>query len=161
LSFKRLAGLHRREFAGQSCAGALEDWKRNCFLVLRHHRSSDQHLVFYRRHLRFFCQDRASHINGVDDGATVYSGTVPALLFINTSEHVVIGDTVNGSFANFNGQIDDVRIYNRALSAAEIAALYGGGCSNPAGNAGAIMYNNAFSVMQYCNGSAWIPMAQP
>jgi hypothetical protein len=101
------------------------------------------------------------YINGVDDGATVYSGTVPASLFINTSEHVVIGDTVNGSFANFNGQIDDVRIYNRALSAAEIAALYGGGCSNPAGNAGAIMYNNAFSVMQYCNGSAWIPMAQP
>lgn len=54
----------------------------------------------------------------------VFNGTIPATL--NSSDTaVVIGD--RGSDApqySWNGSIDDVRIYNRALSASEILNLY-------------------------------------
>ena len=40
----------------------------------------------------------------------------------NTTENVKIGASSDGQF--FNGSIDDVRIYNRALSADEIKNLY-------------------------------------
>jgi len=42
----------------------------------------------------------------------------------NTSNNVAIGSEPNGGGNFLNGQIDDVRIYNRALSAAEIQKLY-------------------------------------
>ncbi len=40
---------------------------------------------------------------------------------------------LNGSDGYVNGSIDDVRIYNRALSAVEVADLYGAGASGDAG----------------------------
>ncbi|NCC23335.1 MAG: hypothetical protein EOM26_12890, partial [Alphaproteobacteria bacterium] len=57
------------------------------------------------------------------------------------------------------GSIDDVRIYDRALSAAEIQSLYNGGggsCTSPDGTEGTMIYNADDSVMQYCNGAEWI-----
>ncbi len=39
---------------------------------------------------------------------------------------VRIGGELGGNYTTFNGLIDDVRIYNRALSAAEIQAMYNG-----------------------------------
>jgi hypothetical protein len=42
-----------------------------------------------------------------------------------TAMHLYIRKRAAGSY--FSGLIDDVRVYNRALSAAEIAALYAGG----------------------------------
>jgi len=38
-----------------------------------------------------------------------------------------IGKGSNGYTYSFTGLIDDVRVYNRALSAAQVAALYNGG----------------------------------
>ena len=52
------------------------------------------------------------------------------------------------------GELDDVRIYNRALSAAEIQRLYG--CTAPAHPEGAILYNPSWRSMQYCNGVDWV-----
>ena len=53
----------------------------------------------------------------------ILSGTVPSSVF-NTSDPAYIG-VYNGSFARlFDGLIDDVRIYNRALSPEEIHRLY-------------------------------------
>jgi hypothetical protein len=49
------------------------------------------------------------------------------------------------------GTIDDVRIYNRALSGTEVSQLY-----NSASREGDIMYNSGSSVLQYCNGTSWI-----
>ncbi len=46
-----------------------------------------------------------------------------------------IGRVTNGSF--FQGQIDDFRIYNRTLNAAEAAALFGGGGAVDSPDAGA------------------------
>jgi hypothetical protein len=97
------------------------------------------------------------YVNGVlDDGAL--TGTVPASLF-NTPAGGRLG-AKSGSTSFFNGLIDDARVYNRALSATDIAALYSAGavttCSSPAGSAGDFMYNNVFNEMQYCNGTNWI-----
>jgi hypothetical protein len=58
------------------------------------------------------------YLNGqLDDGTLV--GTVTATQQ-NSSANVNIGRRPTGSTFNFNGRIDDVRIYNRALTPAEI-----------------------------------------
>ena len=59
------------------------------------------------------------YVNGVLNNGTL-SGTVPASQ-INSAVNVNIGRRSGGGFY-FNGVIDDVRIYNRALSQAEIQA---------------------------------------
>jgi hypothetical protein len=55
------------------------------------------------------------YVNGVASGTVSYSGSISS-----GSGNVEIG----GNTAWFNGTIDEVQIYNRALSAAEIQALY-------------------------------------
>ena len=59
------------------------------------------------------------YVNGVLNNGTL-SGTIPASQ-INSAVNVNIGRRSGGGFY-FNGVIDDVRIYNRALSQAEIQA---------------------------------------
>ena len=67
--------------------------------------------------------------------------------------------------------IDEVRVYNRVLSATEIQQLYyyglsnglgdvDNGCTSPAANEGEMIYNADFNVMQYCNGEQWIGLGQ-
>jgi hypothetical protein len=66
-----------------------------------------------------------------------------------------IGGDPDGSYS-LDGLMDDVRIYSRALSAAEITTIYNAtGCANPAGTEGAMLYNTAQHVLQYCNGE-WV-----
>lgn len=68
--------------------------------------------------------------------------------------------------AYHDGQIDDVRLYDRALSDTEIAALYGGTggacsvstCASPFAPKATLIFNTDYDVMQYCNGSNWIAM---
>ena len=60
------------------------------------------------------------YVNGVLDNGTL-RGTIPASQ-INSAVNVNIGRRSGGSGYYFNGVIDDVRIYNRALSQAEIQA---------------------------------------
>jgi hypothetical protein len=71
------------------------------------------------------------YVNGVLDNGTLV-GTVPAAQ-VNSSVNVNIGRRTGGMY--FNGIIDEVRVYNRALTAAEIQAdmnsPIGGGSSNP------------------------------
>ena len=57
------------------------------------------------------------YVNGIQDNGTL-SGTVPASQNNPASINVNIGRRQNGFY--FIGTIDDVRVYNRALSAAEI-----------------------------------------
>jgi hypothetical protein len=63
---------------------------------------------------------------------------------------------------NWDGQIDDVRIYSRALSASEVTQLFqwGGGCTGPDGAQGDLYYNTSRNVMQYCEGRNWRPMGK-
>src|SRR4029077_9178628 len=60
------------------------------------------------------------YVNGVLNNGTL-SGTVPAAQ-LNAAVYVNIGRRSGGSGYYFNGVIDDVRVYNRALSQAEIQA---------------------------------------
>ncbi|MFZ3077798.1 MAG: LamG domain-containing protein [Candidatus Aenigmatarchaeota archaeon] len=72
--------------------------------------------------------------NGTDTGwyhianssGTLYvngaAGSGQKIFVTNASGNVVIGKDVSGNY--FNGTIDEVRIYNRTLSAEEIKALY-------------------------------------
>ncbi|HUC01691.1 MAG TPA: LamG-like jellyroll fold domain-containing protein [Candidatus Paceibacterota bacterium] len=63
-----------------------------------------------------------TYVNGVLDRQISVSGTMDSTAYV-----LDLGKTADGTNANFNGLIDDARVYNRALSAAEIAALYNGG----------------------------------
>ena len=58
--------------------------------------------------------------DGVEVGNTLQTGSLAA-----TDTTAKIG-TFTGTSYNFNGTIDEVRIYNRALAPSEIAALYNG-----------------------------------
>jgi prepilin-type N-terminal cleavage/methylation domain-containing protein len=60
-----------------------------------------------------------SYVNGVLDNQTTYIGQLTS----NTNP-VTIGKGAETAASFFNGLIDEVRIYNRALSDAEIQALY-------------------------------------
>jgi hypothetical protein len=88
------------------------------------------------------------YVNGVLDDGPWYGGlsTVPTVLY-NSTAPVLIGGNVTGG-QRWNGTIDDARIYNRALSASEIATL-----AHPEGD---MFYNSAYNVMQYCNGINWV-----
>src|SRR3989338_7380524 len=63
------------------------------------------------------------YVNGIADGTPApYVGTIPI-----SSNNLVIGKNYDGTNKFFNGLIDDVRIYSRALSAAEVYNLYKSG----------------------------------
>lgn len=63
------------------------------------------------------------YVNGVLNNGTL-TGTVPASQFSNNGVVVDIGGRSVYPDSNFKGSIDEVRIYNRALSATEINDLY-------------------------------------
>ena len=62
------------------------------------------------------------YVNGVNRNLS-FSGTIPATTADLSSANLTIGkDSYSGD--NFNGQVDEFRIYNRALSASEINKIY-------------------------------------
>lgn len=108
------------------------------------------------------------------DTATIYvNGTALGTQATNASGSLVttagrnlyIGQRVAG-FYNLGGYMDDVRVYNRALSAADVAALYANTlstftCLNPVGVTGEMFFNTNHRTMQYCNSSVWVAMGKP
>jgi hypothetical protein len=105
------------------------------------------------------------YIDGVSQ--TINSGGGAALsTSILVSKPLQIGGdgdgdgTTDKGCCTFNGLIDDARVYNRALSAAEVAWLYGATNTSypPSGSEGDIMYNSAFHVLQFCDGKNWSAM---
>ena len=61
------------------------------------------------------------YFNGNLEGTT----TTPIIQNINNTGQATIGDlSGGGGYASLNGKIDDIRVYNRALSSCEITALY-------------------------------------
>jgi hypothetical protein len=56
------------------------------------------------------------------NGVVVATGDYSTAIGVNTQD-ILIGEYSAGGF-NFDGKIDDVRIYNRALSASEVSRLY-------------------------------------
>lgn len=65
------------------------------------------------------------YVNGVS------VATATAALITTISAHALtIGMSNSGTAIPFNGSIDDVRIYNRVLSASEVSQLYNAGIGN-------------------------------
>ena len=62
------------------------------------------------------------YLNGALDNGTL-TGTVPASVYDSTTSLRIANDE-NNSGGYFDGKIDDVRIYNRALSSKEVRDLY-------------------------------------
>jgi hypothetical protein len=62
------------------------------------------------------------YVNGVQSGSSAQNAGTPAT---GTATGAIGGDWSGGS--NYNGTIDDVRVYNRALSASDVTALYNTG----------------------------------
>src|SRR5690606_1082711 len=63
------------------------------------------------------------YIDGKNDGGT-YSGSGGNLTYSNASGNIGLANISSGFFA---GKIDDVRIYNYALSAEQVKQVYNGG----------------------------------
>jgi len=102
------------------------------------------------------------HYVGVSTASGMYVYIDGQLLDSNTGSFTNVG--VNGPYEighartsgtrYFTGDLDDVRIYNRALSAAEIEALYQQRSNDPP-VAGQIVYNVKHAAMHYCDGTQW------
>jgi acyl-CoA thioesterase-1 len=73
------------------------------------------HIVFTRSGSAAHC-----YINGVEQAL---AGTINSNNFADTTARLMIGNRTDGGRA-FLGQIDDVRIYNRVLTAQEVSDLY-------------------------------------
>jgi len=66
------------------------------------------------------------YVNGTSYGPTAHATTW------NATGHAIIGSDWSGTRQHYlNGRVDDIRLYNRALSGAEVSALYAG--NRPAG----------------------------
>ena len=101
------------------------------------------------------------YVDGSAQTTTASPDTLTASIL--TATDLKIGTDIPGQSDEFVGKLDDVRVYNRVLSAAEVTQLYnyaGGGCTSPAGNEGDMFYNNAYNAMQYCNGTSWVRIGQ-
>jgi hypothetical protein len=96
-----------------------------------------------------------NEVNSPSGSFTIPAVNIPAM----------IGRRDNSSTGEWKGDMDDVRLYNRILSASEVLDLYNTGraCRNPDGfRGGDTMYNLTHHIPQYCNNREWRAMgAQP
>lgn len=112
--------------------------------------------------------DRLHHLVFIKDGADIslyvngsHAAEAPDLTTGSTKNNHPLWLGARNNLYNFKGKIDDLRIYNRALTVEEIHQLFyamGPGCTDPNGDAGGLVYNSSFSVLQYCNGVEWVAL---
>ncbi len=67
------------------------------------------------------------YVNGVTQSETVISGDPENTSLVTNNQNFWIGDIDNTAYSPFDGRIDDVRIYNRAFTSADVTALYNQG----------------------------------
>jgi hypothetical protein len=63
-----------------------------------------------------------NYLDGVMVGCQAASGNIT-----DGGESITLGNTVQADNSTMNGLLDDLRIYNRALSATEVRQLYNAG----------------------------------
>lgn len=96
----------------------------------------------------------------IDGSETAYTSAPASLSGTADFPNFYIGAGLRDGPGEWDGVIDDVRLYNRVLADWEIAALYSGTCSSPSGTGGTMLYNTDYKVMQYCNGAEWVAMSK-
>lgn len=97
-------------------------------------------------------RDAAKNMSIYVDGVLGETGS-DAYTIANT-EALRLGDNLSnaGGGANHQGQIDETRYYNRALSEEEISQLYEYGLADE----GAMVFDERHASMKYCNGTDWV-----
>lgn len=99
--------------------------------------------------------DINTYINGNLTNTCSHSGTL-----LTHSGTLTFGK--KGFTYSFDGVLDDIRIYNRALTKSEVVSVYtNSGCTSPVGRGGETTYNTTGKVWQYCNGSHWVGVGKP
>jgi len=94
------------------------------------------------------------YVNGALLAAPNTGANIPAT---GSGYPLAIGTGLSGNY--LAGSLDDVRVYSRALSAADVRKLYNVGyytCTNPSDHRGDLVYNGGtHHVLQYCDGATW------
>ncbi|MEC8665762.1 MAG: LamG domain-containing protein [Pseudomonadota bacterium] len=73
----------------------------------------------------------------------------------DAGNQLYIGGSIADSGNGFDGIMDQVMLFNRELSAAEVQAIYEGQVAAVTGDEGAIVFNQDHALMQYCDGTDW------
>lgn len=106
------------------------------------------------------------YVNGVLESTGTHSLTGD---FDAGATHRYIGKhSYSGADRSFsNGQIDDVRVYSRALLDEDVEALYNGtggavsssgSCVAPDGDEGVMRFDPALKALVFCDGTDWVQM---
>ncbi|UCF42950.1 MAG: LamG domain-containing protein [Planctomycetota bacterium] len=90
------------------------------------------------------------YVDGVEQSYMLQTPATGTILF-DPSVSIAIGNRIGGG-KEFDGIIDDVMIFNRALSAAEVEALYQGGLANTAPVACIVGGNTVVEAGEDCVG---------
>jgi len=101
------------------------------------------------------------YLDGASAGQAPVSDTLSLDASALNNNDLLIGDQNSSSHNYFNGLIDEVRVYNRVLSAAEVQQLYlyrNQSCANPVGKPADIRYDSDHHVMMFCDGKNWQAM---
>jgi hypothetical protein len=100
------------------------------------------------RHIAYTFDDVADqqflYIDGVEAGSSTFATSISYTQASNTT----IGAYPSSSSYDFNGQLDDLRIYDRALTASEISdlAALGGGGGGGGGSGGGGTFRDEFNT---------------
>ncbi len=94
------------------------------------------------------------------NGAEVYSDARTVMMGSSTARDGFYDMDIGRDYDGYGGGlIDDVRIYDRALSAAEVLELYNTKyCAAPALPESVMFYNACCKTYQFCNGTDWVPI---
>lgn len=98
-----------------------------------------------------------TYVNGVQVTSDTISATFGS---VDTSTQASIGASFTGNHP-FLGRIDDVRIYNRALSATDVASLANGGQACPSFGSCSVTGQRQYDVTNgilWCDGTDWRAM---
>ncbi len=112
----------------------LDPYNKLILIVNHYHQHIDQEEAFtsstfalntwYNVVVVFHDKTATLYVNGSLDMTHTYSYN-----FVPNNGGLYIGNDTDGDSEFFNGMIDDIRIYNRALTEVEIGALYREGCA--------------------------------
>ena len=95
------------------------------------------------------------YVNGVQAATKAYSQAIAT----NPAGTSIIGAYGSGTSYFFNGTMDEVKLYNRALSAAEIASQYNNATSGQCGSGGKVLMINGSCVHIFTASGTFTPPA--
>jgi hypothetical protein len=96
------------------------------------------------------------YIDGVNQSLSFVGGALAGSTLNDTPLSIGV-DPIGGTCCNFDGRLDDLRIYDYALSATEVADIVTGACTKEA----QMDYDRAAGKYYVCNGTVWQEMTCP